>query len=92
MIALRTSLIAGALGLAALAVTPAAGHADGYYRGAYPHYWRGYGYGYHYYRPYAYYPRRYYYAPRAYYAPTPYYGYYPPGYYAPGFGFGAVIR
>jgi hypothetical protein len=97
---LLSAVLAGALALGGLALTPGTAAADGYYRKGY-----GYGYGYgpaprHYYRPppppVYYVPRPYYRPPPpppVYYVPRPYYRP-PPVYYGPppGVGFGFTIR
>lgn len=90
MRALRTTLLAGALGLAGLALAPATGEAHGYY-------YQGPRYGYvaprPYYRPPP--PPVYYAPPPRYYAPPPprFYGPPPPRYYGPpGVGFSFSFR
>jgi hypothetical protein len=79
---LRNLLLAGAVGVTGLALTPATGHADPHWRGG-----GGWHHRHHHWRPSprAYYaPPPVYYAPPppVYYAPRPYY-YAPPAYYAP---------
>ena len=90
---LFTALLAGAVALGGIALTPSTGEAYTYYRG---------GYVYHGPRPYyrpppppVYYAPRPYYRPPppVYYAPRPYYAP-PPAYYVPppAVGFGVTIR
>lgn len=91
---LFTAILAGAVALAGVALTPATAEADGYYRHGYRYHPRP-----HYYRPppppvyYA--PRPHYYRPPpppVYYVPRPYYRPPPVHYGPPAVGFGITIR